>query len=193
MTELTYLVGTDIGTLGTKTVVVDAEGHIKGSSFLEYGVITPKQGWAEQWPDVWEKAAQASIKAAIEKAKIDPKEIAGAAISSLYGGSGIPLDKEMKPIRPCIIWADRRATDECKWLRDNIGADALFKVTGNVIDPYYGYTKMLWIKNQGTRQLAEDSPIRDSERLRHQGPHRRGERRLQQRRQLRRPLRHPQA
>ena len=148
MTVLTYLVGTDIGTLGTKTVVVDAEGQVKGSSFLEYGVITPKQGWAEQWPDVWEKAAQASIKAAIEKAKIDPKEIAGAAISSLYGGSGIPLDSEMKPIRPCIIWADRRATDECRWLRDNLGADALFKVTGNVIDPYYGYTKMLWIKNR---------------------------------------------
>jgi len=26
--------------------------------------------------------------------------------------------------------------------------DELFKVTGNVIDPYYGYTKMLWIKNK---------------------------------------------
>jgi xylulokinase len=95
VTALTYLVGTDIGTLGTKTVVVDAEGRIKGSSFLEYGVITPKQGWAEQWPDVWEKAARASIKEVIEKAKIDPKEIAGAAISSLYGGSGIPLDAGM--------------------------------------------------------------------------------------------------
>ncbi len=148
MTALTYLVGTDIGTLGTKTVIVDAEGHIKGSSFLEYGVITPKQGWAEQWPNIWEKAAQTSISAAIEKAKIDPNEIAGAAISSLYGGSGVPLDSQMKPIRPCIIWADRRATDECKWLRDNIGVDALFNITGNVIDPYYGYTKMLWIKNK---------------------------------------------
>jgi xylulokinase len=148
VTALTYLVGTDIGTLGTKTVIVDVEGHIKGSSFLEYGVITPKQGWAEQWPDVWEKAAQASIKTAIEKAKIDPNEIMGAAISSLYGGSGVPLNSKMEPIRPCIIWADRRATEECKWLRENLGVDTLFKITGNVIDPYYGYTKMLWIKNK---------------------------------------------
>ena len=148
MTELTYLVGTDIGTLGTKTVVVDTKGVVKGSSFLEYDVITPKQGWAEQWPDVWEKAALASIKVAIEKAKINPKNIEGAAISSLYGGSGIPLDSDMKPIRPCIIWADRRATDECRWLRDKLGEDAIYKVTGNVIDPYYGYTKMLWIKHK---------------------------------------------
>jgi len=148
VSPLTYLVGTDIGTLGTKTVVVDAEGHIKGSAFQEYGILTPRQGWAEQWPKVWEKATQTTIKLALEKSKIDPKDVAGAAISSLYGGSGIPLDKDMKPIRPCIIWADRRATDECRWLRDNIGADALFNVTGNVIDPYYGYTKMLWIKNK---------------------------------------------
>ncbi len=148
MTVLNYLVGTDIGTLGTKTVVVDSEGHIKGSSFKEYGVITPKQGWAEQWPEVWDSTANETMKTAIEKAKINSGDIAGAAISSLYGGSGIPLDSEMKPIRPCIIWADRRATDECRWLRDNIGAEALFNVTGNVIDPYYGYTKMLWIKNK---------------------------------------------
>ena len=148
MTALNYLVGTDIGTLGTKTVVVDSEGQIKGSSFEEYGVITPKQGWAEQWPEVWDRTANETIKTAIAKAKIDPKDIAGAAISSLYGGSGIPLDSEMKPIRPCIIWADRRATEECRWLRDSLGVEALCKVTGNVIDPYYGYTKMLWIKNK---------------------------------------------
>jgi sugar (pentulose or hexulose) kinase len=145
---LIYLVGTDIGTLGTKTVVVDAEGHVKGSAFQEYNVLTPRQSWAEQWPKIWEKATQTTIKLAIEKSKIDPRDIAGAAISSLYGGSGIPLDKDMNPIRPCIIWADRRATEECRWLRDKIGADALFKITGNVIDPYYGYTKMLWIKNK---------------------------------------------
>jgi len=42
--QVTYLVGTDIGTLGTKTVVVDPEGHIKGTSFIEYSVMTPKAG-----------------------------------------------------------------------------------------------------------------------------------------------------
>jgi len=148
VTSLTYLVGTDIGTLGTKSIVADTEGHVKGSSFQEYDVLTPSQGWAEQWPDVWEKAVHTTIKTAIEQAKINPKEIAGAAISSLYGGSGIPVDSSMKPIRPCIIWADRRATEECKWLRDAIGTETLFRVTGNVIDPYYGYTKMLWIRNE---------------------------------------------
>jgi sugar (pentulose or hexulose) kinase len=78
--------------------------------------------------------------------KVDPSDVSGACISSLYGGSGIPVDRDMKPLRPCIIWADRRATEECRWVKEKVGVDEIFRVTGNVIDPYYGYTKMLWIR-----------------------------------------------
>ena len=144
---MSYLIGTDIGTLGTKSVLVDVEGKVLSTSFEEYGVITPRQGWAEQWPDIWAQAVFKTIKQVVEVSKIDPKDVAGACISSLYGGSGIPCDGEMKPLRPCIIWADRRATEECQWAREKIGVDEIFNVTGNVIDPYYGYTKMLWIRN----------------------------------------------
>jgi xylulokinase len=145
---MTFLVGTDIGTLGTKTVITDPQGDIRASTFQEYGVITPHQGWAEQWPDVWANAVYATIRQAVEDSGVDPGDIAGVSISSLYGGSGIPLDRDMEPLRPCIIWADRRATEECRWLRENVGVEHLYDVTGNVVDPYYGYTKMLWIKDK---------------------------------------------
>ena len=141
-----YLIGTDIGTYGTKTVIVDTEGRIIGTSYIEYGVLTPRPGWAEQWPDVWFNAVIKTIRDVLEKTKIDPKDVAGLAISGLYGGSGIPCDKEMRPLRPAIIWMDRRAVKECAWLRENIGEEEIFKVSGNTIDPYFGYTKMLWIK-----------------------------------------------
>ena len=143
---MAYLVGTDIGTLGAKSVLVDLDGEVLATAFEEYGVITPQQGWAEQWPDVWVQAAFSTIKRVVEGSKVDPGDVAGACISSLYGGSGIPVDDEMNPLRPCIIWADRRATEECRWVRDRLGVEPIFKVTGNVIDPYYGYTKMLWIR-----------------------------------------------
>jgi len=143
---MTYLVGCDIGTYGTKTVIVDTSGKVLASTFKEYGVITPKPGWAEQWPSVWFNAVVETIRQAIEISKVDVKEIAGICISGLYGGSGIPCDRDMKPLRPAIIWMDRRATRECEWVRKNIGEEEIFKITGNTIDPYYGYTKMLWIK-----------------------------------------------
>lgn len=145
---MSCLVGTDLGTLGTKTVIVDVGGKVKASAFQEYGVLTPKQGWAEQWPDVWADAAHKTISRAVKDSGVDPGDVAGLSISSLYGGSGVPLDREMKPIRPCIIWADRRATDECRWVREKVGVDALFQETGNVVDPYYGYTKMLWMREK---------------------------------------------
>ena len=145
---MSYLVGTDIGTLGTKTVIVDIRGRVKASAFQEYGVLTPKQGWAEQWPDVWADAANKTISRVVMDSGVDSGDVAGLSISSLYGGSGVPLDREMKPIRPCIIWADRRATDECRWVREKVGVDTLFQETGNVVDPYYGYTKMLWMREK---------------------------------------------
>ncbi|MCD6443582.1 hypothetical protein J7L70_01090, partial [Candidatus Bathyarchaeota archaeon] len=143
---MSFLIGTDIGTLGTKTILSDCEGKVLASSFREYGVLTPKPGWAEQWPDIWFKAVCETIREVLEVSKVDPGDIAAICISGLYGGSGIPCDKDMNPLRPCIIWADRRATEECRWVRENIGEEEIFKVTGNTVDPYYGYTKMLWIK-----------------------------------------------
>jgi len=110
---MTYLVGTDIGTLGTKTVVTDTQGNIKASTFREYGVLNPQQGWAEQWPDVWAEASYATIKEAVERSKVDPADIAGASISALYGGSGIPLDRGMKPLRPCPCPSPHAAKHAC--------------------------------------------------------------------------------
>lgn len=41
---------------------------------------------------------------------------------------------------------DRRAVEEVEWVKKEIGEEEIFKKTGNVIDPYYGFTKILWIK-----------------------------------------------
>lgn len=97
MNRKIYLLGTDIGTLGTKTVLVDLNGNLKSQAFKEYNVITPSQGWAEQWPSVWAEATFWTIQETIKRSNIDPRNIEGIAISSLYGGSGIPLDRKMAP------------------------------------------------------------------------------------------------
>ena len=143
---MSYLIGTDIGTLGTKSVLVDLEGRVLASAFVEYGVMTPRPGWAEQWPEVWFDAVCRTIREVLEKSKVNPREVAGVCISGLYGGAGVLLDEEMRVLRPVIIWADRRAVKEAKWIRENVGEDEVFKVSGNTIDPYYGYVKLLWVK-----------------------------------------------
>jgi xylulokinase len=142
-----YLIGTDIGTSGTKTIVMDTKGNLISSDLQEYGVLTPKPLWAEQWPDVWADAAVRSIKSAVAASGVAPGDVKGLCVSGLYGGSGIPLDENMKPIRPCIIWMDRRASEQGKWVLENIGEEKLLRITHNGADPYYGFTKILWIKD----------------------------------------------
>ena len=146
-----YLLGTDIGTSGTKTILMDITGRLIAQDLQEYDVMTPKPLWAEQWPDVWYRAVKRSIKNVMEQAKkernIAAEDVKGIAISGLYGGSGIPLDENMEAVRPCMIWMDRRAEEETKWVLETIGEDKLLEITHNGADPYYGYTKILWLKN----------------------------------------------
>lgn len=152
---MNYLIGTDIGTSGTKTILMDTDGNLIAQDSQEHDILTPKPLWAEQWPDVWVKAAKDTIRNTVIKSKIDPKDIKGICISGLYGGSGIPLDANMNPVRPCLIWMDRRAGKECEWIRKNIDQDKLKRITHNGVDPYYGYTKILWIKNNEPENWAK--------------------------------------
>lgn len=86
-----YLIGTDIGTSGTKSIVMDIKGNLIAQDLQEYDVLTTKPLWAEQWPCVWLDATKRSIKNAVKKAKVEKEDIKGICISGLYGGSGIPL------------------------------------------------------------------------------------------------------
>ena len=144
---MAYVIGVDIGTQGTKTVLIDEGGKKLAHSYEGYDVETPYPLWAQQWPDVWFDATCHTIKAVIERAKVNPEEIKGVGISSLYGGSGIPVDKDLRPLAPCLIWMDRRAEAEVEWVKDHVDLDELFTVTGNSVNSYFGFTKILWYKN----------------------------------------------
>jgi sugar (pentulose or hexulose) kinase len=145
-----YVIGVDIGTQSTKALLVDLEGKIVAQHSSAYHPDTPKPLWAQQWPSVWLDAVKETIKACAAKALakgIGKSEIKAVCVSSLYGGSGIPVDAEMRPLHPCLIWMDRRATHEVDWVEKNIDTKRLKEITGNGIDSYYGYTKILWLKN----------------------------------------------
>ncbi len=147
------LIGVDIGTQGTKGVLVSSNGGVLSTATVEYGVLHPHPLWAEQWPDVWLDASCIVIRKLLQGT--DAHAIAGVCISGLYGGSGVPLDDKMNPVRPCLIWMDRRATAEVKWIKQNVDLNRLFAITGNWVDTYFGYAKILWIKNNEPENWQE--------------------------------------
>jgi xylulokinase len=148
-----FLVGCDVGTGGAKAAVMASDGAVLGSHFVEYPLITTKTGEdrfpgakAEQEPEWYWKAAADTIRASIHQSKVDPREIKGLGISGL-SPTCILVDKERRPLQNAHIWMDRRATTECAWLRQEIGEERIFRLSGNLIDPFYGAPKLLWIKN----------------------------------------------
>ena len=144
---MSYVIGLDIGTSSSKAIIVDVSNHqILASAVCEHELLIPKPLWAEQWPEGWLKSSYQVIKECTQKAKVNAKEVKAIAISSLYGGSGVPVGKDMEPVAPCLIWMDRRAEAEVQWVKDNIDLDKLFDITGNYVNSYYGYAKMLWFK-----------------------------------------------
>ncbi|MDR1520162.1 MAG: FGGY-family carbohydrate kinase [Planctomycetota bacterium] len=141
------LIGVDIGTGGTKAVVFDRNGLMLGQGFKEYGIISPHPAWAEQWPDVWLDGVVSTVRQALDSSGLPPSAILAVAVSGLYSGSGVPVDKDLQAIRPCMIWMDRRARRETRWVKDNVPLDVIFGVTGNYVDSYYGFTKMMWMRD----------------------------------------------
>ena len=146
MSTAAYVIGVDIGTQSTKAVLVSTTGAIVAQHSHAYQVETPKPLWAQQWPDVWLDAVEICIKGVLAPAGIARSAIKSICVSSLYGGSGIPVDTAGKALYPCLIWMDRRATAEVEWVQRTVDLERLYDITGNSVDSYYGYTKMLWLR-----------------------------------------------
>lgn len=141
-----HLLGVDVGTTGAKAVLTTAAGAVVAQHTAEYGFLSPRPLWAEQWPDVWLQGLAAAVRGVLERSGVPPASVAAMAVSSLYGGSGVPVDDRLEPLRPCLIWMDRRAQEETDRVRREVPLDALFRLTGNGVDSYYGFTKILWVK-----------------------------------------------
>ncbi len=143
-----HVIGIDIGTQSTKAVLMDEQGGLVAQSSVAYQVDSPHPLWAEQWPQVWMQAVEQCIRAVVAGRADAARSVKALCISSLYGGSGIPMDAAGTPLHPCLIWMDRRAQDEVAWVRAHIDLEQLYYITGNGVDSYYGYTKMLWLREK---------------------------------------------
>ncbi len=141
-----YLIGIDIGTSATKTVMFDPSGTIVSQATVNYPIITAKAGWAEQDPLCWWIAVKETLKIVTAKARDHNETIAGIGLTGQMHGL-VMLDQNNSVLRNSIIWCDQRAERECEELSRIIGSSRLCEITGNV--PVTGFTlpKILWVRN----------------------------------------------
>jgi len=153
-----YLLGIDVGTTGTKSVIFDSNGNLVSKGYVEYPVNVPKPGWAEQNPTTWWDATVESLKTALSKAAVSPDRILCIGLSGQTNSPSF-IDERGNPLRPSILWLDRRAEPQASRLREAMGEERIYKVIGVKIDAFYSYCKVLWVKENQPDVLEETKTI----------------------------------
>ena len=140
-----YLLGIDLGTSGTRSVLFNPDGEVIAAKSAEYPLSQPQNGWAEQDPQDWWEAAIATISHVVRQSGVDPRQIAALGISGQMHGL-VMLDEKGQVLRPSIIWADQRTGEECEDITRLVGKDRLIEITANPALTGFTASKIMWVK-----------------------------------------------
>lgn len=143
-----HLIGIDVGTGGSRAVLIDAAGRVVTSATVEHqAFVSPQTGWAEQDPHDWWRASAAAIRQAILESGIDAEDIKGVGLSGQMHGA-VLLDASDEVLRPAIIWCDQRSADQCRYLTSRVGASRLIELTCNPALTGFTLPKLLWVRDR---------------------------------------------
>jgi xylulokinase len=149
--------GIDVGTGGTRAVLIDHQGKVLASRSAEHAPIHSEHvGWAEQNPEDWWRAAQEAILGALKAAGVAGHGVKVEAVGLTGQMHGcVMLDEDGKVLRPALIWADQRTQPEADWLNEKIGYERLIQLVANPALPNFTLTKLLWVRKHQPQIFAK--------------------------------------
>jgi glycerol kinase len=140
-----YILSIDQGTTGSRAIIFDQEGRIKGQSYQEIKQFYPKPGWVEHDPVQILKSVQITIKNAIQKSHINPHQLSCIGITNQRESVVLWDPQTGKPYFRVIVWQDRRTSELCVLLKQKKLESVIRQKTGLVLDPYFSATKVRWM------------------------------------------------
>jgi xylulokinase len=148
------LLGIDVGTSSVKAALLDPRGSLYAVGQAEYPLHHIRPAWVEQDPDDWWRGTCQAVKEALAKVPHGAERVLGLAVSC-QAPALLALDRSGRPLRPAMIWMDRRAEAEILRLAETIGADEIYRVTGNRPDAFYVAARLLWMRNHEPEVLKQ--------------------------------------
>jgi xylulokinase len=150
-----HLLGIDIGTSGTKTLVCDEDGKVLATAMAEHPISSPKPGWSEQDPEDWWQATMTATKAVQKKAKLKGSDVGGVGLSGQMHGS-VFLGDGPKALRPALLWNDQRTAEQCAEIESKAGGrEALIELVANPALTGFTAPKILWVRQHEPKTYAK--------------------------------------
>jgi xylulokinase len=141
-----YFLGIDVGTGGTRALMMDEAGRVVASGTEEHQAFaSPRLGWAEQDPQDWWRACGIAVSKALKKCSARPDDIACVGFSGQMHGA-VLLDATGRVVRPALIWCDQRTEKQSQELSGTFGTERLIQLTCNPPLTNFTLTKILWVR-----------------------------------------------
>ena len=140
-----YLIGIDVGTTGTKSMLFSETGRIIAHAYANYPSQTPQTGMVEQNAEDWWRAVVKTVRAVTA----DPQTAKNvAAISlSLQGGTLVPVDRQYRPLHPAIVWSDKRCERQRRAFAEAYGEAYIYQKTGWHLGSGLNAMQIAWLRD----------------------------------------------
>jgi len=149
-----YVVGLDVGTTGTKTLLIDERGHVAARALAEYPLLSPKPGWAEQDPAQWWHACVKTLREVMSSSGVNARDVLGIGLTGQMHGS-VFLDSKNGVVRPPILWCDQRTAEQCEAITEKIGASRLIELVSNPALTGFTAPKIIWLRENEPDNYAK--------------------------------------
>jgi xylulokinase len=139
------LLGIDLGTTGIKCAAFNENGIMLGKTYREYQLLMPKKGFVELDANVVWKSLCESLKElnSFEIIRKDPVEALSISVSA---DEIVPVDKNGNALYNTIMAMDKRGTRENNLINKKIGAERIYRITGQPPSNLYPLNKIVWFR-----------------------------------------------
>ena len=157
----TYIMALDQGTTSSRCILFNKFGEIVSVAQQEFTQIYPKAGWVEHDPlQIWATQMSVAI-AAMGKAGVTSKDIAGIGITNQRETTVVWNRHTGLPVYNAIVWQCRRTSDYIDLLKSKGYDQDILEKTGLIADAYFSGSKIRWILDnvEGAREAAEKGDL----------------------------------
>ena len=152
---MAYVIGCDVGTQSLKGVLVDPGGGAVAEAARAYDVSYPHPGWADQDPEAWMRAMAEVVAELLASSGVPADQIGTIGLASQVDGV-VAVGADGRPLRPAILWLDRRAERQTAALGERMDEAEIFDLTGLNLDSSHVAPKILWLREEEP-QVYEDA------------------------------------